>query len=522
MSTSTGVLGSRKRSPFILPVLCLAQFMVVLDVAIVNIALPSIQTSLHVRPENLQWVVIAYGLTLGGFLLLGGRCADLLGRRTMLITGITVFTIGSLACGLSQSIGPLIGFRAMQGLGSAFTAPAALSSLTSIFPEGPERTKALGIWGGVGAGAGAVGVLLGGAITDAFGWKWIFFINVPIGALLVAAALFVLPESRGETRHRTFDLAGATTITTGVILVVYAVNRSIDHGWTTPVTAFCVLAGLASLAIALIVESHAKAPLVDLSLFRARAVAVADSVGLLVFGSLFAMLFLLSLYMQEVLHYSPLKAGVAYLPLTFTVIVGAGLASVIVTRVGPKPVLATGMTCVVVGLFLLSRAPVGGHYSSSLLPGFLIAALGAGLSVVPIQVSAFSGVSEDESGMAAGLINTAQEVGGAVFVAIVATVSVSAARHYATSHRAPLPLLQLQSLDHGLQLAFLVASGLAALAVVVVLALLPGSAATAHPPRNAHHTIRPLTVRPISHHRSRHWGHRPPTTDWESPGVPAR
>jgi EmrB/QacA subfamily drug resistance transporter len=518
---SVGAPGSRKRSPLALPVLCLAQFMVVLDVAIVNIALPTIQKSLHVKPENLQWVVIAYGLTLGGFLLLGGRCADLLGRRVMLIMGITIFTVGSMACGLSHSIGPLIAFRAVQGFGSAFTAPAALSSLTSIFPEGPERAKALGIWGAVGAGGGSLGVLLGGAITNSFGWKWIFFINVPIGVLLVASALLVLPESRGEVEHRTFDVAGALSITGGVVLVVYAVNRSIDHPWTTGITAGCAIAGIVLLAIALLVESHVKAPLVDLTMFRKRTVAVADSVGLLVFGSLFAMAFLLSLYMQEVLGYSPLKAGLAYLPLTMSVIVGAGLASVIVTRVGPKPVIGVGMTFVAVGLFLLSHAPVGGHYTSNLLPGFLIAALGAGLSVVPIQVSAFAGVSEDEAGMAAGLINTAQEVGGAVMVAIVATIAVSTSRHYATSHRAPLQLLQVQSLDHGLRTAFVVASGLAVLAVLAVVALLPGAASAGHPPSNAHHTIRPLAIRPISHHRSHHWGHRPPITDWER-AVPVR
>jgi predicted MFS family arabinose efflux permease len=302
---------------------------------------------------------------------------------------------------------------------------------------------------------------------------------------------------------------------------VYAVNRSIDHGWTTGITAGCAIAGIVLLAIAVAVESHVKAPLVDLTMFRKRPVAVADSVGLLVFGSLFAMLFLLSLYTQEVLGYSPFKAGLSYLPLTMTVIVGAGLASLIVTRVGPKPVIAVGMTAVAVGLFLLSRAPVGGHYTSSLLPGFLIAALGAGLAVVPIQVSAFAGVSEDEAGMAAGLINTAQEVGGAVMVAIVATIAVSSSRHYATSHRAPLQLLQVQSLDHGLRAAFVVASCLAALAVLVIAVLLPGAATAGHPPRNAHHTIRPLGIRPPSHHRSKHWGHRPPITDWDKP-VPVR
>jgi EmrB/QacA subfamily drug resistance transporter len=403
----------------------------------------------------------------------------------------------------------LISFRALQGLGSALTAPAALSSLTSIFPEGKERNTALGIWGAVGAGGGAVGVLLGGAITNAFGWEWIFFINVPVGVLLILAARFVLPETHGELGHRRFDLAGAATVTSGVVLVVYAVNRSIDHGWTTTVTASCAIAGVALLASAIVIEHFVKAPLVDLKIFRKRPVSVADGLGLLVFGSLFSMLFLLSLYMQEVLHYSPLKAGVAYLPLTMSVILSAGLASVVVTRVGPKPILALGMTCLSVGLIMLSRAPVGGHYTSNLLPGFLIAAIGAGFSVVPVQVAAFSGVAEREAGMAAGLINTAQEVGGAIMVAIVATVAVSGARRYGASHVAhqanPL-LLQVQGLDHGLQLGFLVAGCLSAAAVVIALVLLPGSAKTVHPPSNAHHMLRPMGLRPISAHRSHHWG----------------
>ena len=234
--------------PLVLPVLCLAQFMVVLDVAIVNVALPSIQSNLHVRPESLQWVVIAYGLTLGGFLLLGGRCADLVGRRATLVVGITVFTASSLACGLSHSVGLLIAFRGLQGLGSALTAPAALSSLTSTYPEGKERNTALGIWGAVGAAGGAVGVLLGGTLTNAFGWRWVFLVNLPVGVLLIVTALLVLPESRGDAEHRRFDLAGAATVTSGLILVVYAVNRSVDHGWTTAVTALCALAGVALLA----------------------------------------------------------------------------------------------------------------------------------------------------------------------------------------------------------------------------------------------------------------------------------
>ncbi len=458
---------------FVLPVLCLAQFMVILDVSIVNIALPSIQRDLDVSQEHLQWVVTAYGLTLGGFLLLGGRCADLLGRRRIFMTGITLFTLASLACGLAPSIGVLVVARALQGLGSALTAPAALSLLTTVYSEGADRNKALGIWGALGGSGAAVGVLLGGVITEGLGWEWIFFINIPIGLLVVLAAPRVLPEGAGETGRRHFDAGGAVAVTAGLLLGVYAVHRSVDHGWTTPLTLTCAMVSLALLALFLLIETRSRHPLMPLSIFRLRSVAAANGLALLVFGALFSLFFMLSLYMQQVLGYSALRAGLAYFPLAFLIVVSATIASQVVTRVGPKMVLTAGMVMVGSALLLFARAPVDGHYLTDLLPGFILAAVGLGASVVPIQVAAFIGVRESESGLAAGLINTAQEVGGALVIAALATISFSQTREF-LAERGGDPQLLAAGLTHGFHFAFTVAAILAFSAALICVLALPG------------------------------------------------
>ncbi len=467
---------------FVLPLLCVAQFMVILDVSIVNIALPSIETSLKVSASNLQWVVTAYQLALGGCLLLGGRLSDLLGRRRMLLIGLATFSLSSLGCGLAPNIFILILFRATQGLGSAMTAPAALSILTTVFAEGKERNKALGIWGALAGSGAAVGVLLGGIITSGIGWRWIFFINVPIGLAVILLAPKILPEGVGITGHRHYDVAGAFSVTSGLVLVVYGVNHSVDHGWSNVLTFLPVILGIFLLAGFYLIESRTSVPLMPLAIFKLRQVTVANILALLVFGSIFGLFFMLSLYMQQVLGYSALKAGFAYFPLALTVIFAAGGASQLVNRTGPKPIIMFGMACVGTALALLSRLPVSGSYLTHLLPPFLLVAVGLGSSVVPVQIAAFTGVPEGESGLAAGLINTTQEIGGALMVATVAILSFSGLKRYFAAHvastqgnPAKIKALTAVAQNHGFHTGFLVASVLAYLAVVLAAVALPNT-----------------------------------------------
>ncbi len=360
------------------------------------------------------------------------------------------------------------------------------------------------MWGAVGASGGAVGVILGGSLTSAFGWHWIFFLNVPVGLLVVVMALVAMPESHGELGHRHVDLAGAVTVTVGFLLTIYAVNRAVEQSATAPVTLVCAAAGIGLLLAFVVIEKSAKAPLVDFSIFHNRPVLVANTVGILVFGSIFAELFLLSLYMQLVLHYSALKAGLAYLPLALLVIVASTLASGVTTRFGPKIVLGFGMTCAAAGMFLFARAPATASYLADLLPGCVVAALGAGLSVVPLQVAALSGVTEEKAGVGAGMISTAQELGGAIVVAVVGLVAASATKRFITHfHGNPAQAL-VPALAHGFHLGFVIGGALAILAVVMVVLFLPSQ--MAHPPANAHHTTRPFGFRAIHAHRSHHWG----------------
>src|SRR5919108_2400464 len=397
-----------------LAVIVAAQFMVVLDVAIVNVALPSIKTDLHFSQESLQWVITAYSLLFGGVLLLGGRMADLLGRRRLFLAGLLLFTVSSLLDGLAWSEGSLILFRSLQGLGAALLSPAALSILTTTFREGRERNLALGIWGAASGSGGAAGVLLGGALTSGLNWSWIFFINVPVGALVIGLSPWLLRESRADLDHRHLDFAGAGSITAGLMLLVYAMTRATQHGWGTGET-IGLLAGSAALIAAFFaIELRSKAPLLPLRIFRLRTLSGSNVSGLLMGGAIFSQFFLLTLYMQQVLHYSALKTGVAYIGLTLTIIAFSAVAQSLVTRIGVRRVLPAGLALSTVALVLFARLPVDGHYFADLFPAFIISGLGLALVFIPMSIGALTGVSPADAGVASGLINTNQQIGGGV------------------------------------------------------------------------------------------------------------
>jgi EmrB/QacA subfamily drug resistance transporter len=414
-----------RRRGVALGLVLLAQLLVVIDVSIVTLALPAIQRALHFSPDNLQWVISGYALTFGGFLLLGGRLADLLGRRRLLIIGAAVFTAASLACGLAPSAGALVAARAVEGLGAALMAPAALSLILAMFPEGPERNKALGALGAVIGAGGAIGVLAGGMLTTWLSWPWIFFVNLPVGALIVAGARPLIPESRADLGHRRFDVAGAVTVTAGLSLLVYAVVTASSHGWASAMT-IGLLAGAAALIAAFVaIEARSSAPLLPLSFFRNRAVAVANLAGLLLGGLIFPMFVFLSLYMQQVLGYSAIKAGLAFLVIAIGIIVSSGLAQGLVTRAGAKAVMTVGLVGFAVAQLLFLRLPATGRYTTDLLPGFLVVAAALGLAFVGDLVASAMGVRAADTGLASGLINTSQQIGGAVGLAVTTTVAAA-------------------------------------------------------------------------------------------------
>jgi EmrB/QacA subfamily drug resistance transporter len=452
--------------------LCAVQFMVVLDVAIVNVALPTIKNALDFSDANLQWVVSAYTLTFGGFLMLGSRIADLLGRKRLFIAGLVLFSAASLACGLSQSDTQLIVFRAIQGLGAAVISPAALAILTTTFAEGEERNKALAIWGAIAGTGGAVGVLLGGILTDQIGWEWIFFLNVPIGLIVILAGQRVLYESRVELGSRSLDIAGAILVTAGLTLLVYGLVTTDTYSWTSS----RVLGSLGGAAVLLAgfvaVELRAKAPILPFSIFRLKSLTGANIVGLLLGAAIFSMFFLLSLYMQQVLGYSALKAGVAYLLVASVIIVAAGASQALVTRIGVRSVLTTGMVLLVAGLLWFSQVSVHGSYATDLAPGFILAGIGLGFSFVPVQIASLIGVTHDEAGIASGLINTSQQVGGALGVAVLSTITFTRYDSYLGDHGNNLALIPNALVD-GFHLAFLVGAGLALIGLVATLVFIP-------------------------------------------------
>src|SRR4051795_7814662 len=462
-----------RRRWFALALIVAAQFMVVLDVAIVNVALPSIKTDLDFSQESLQWVITAYSIMFGGALLLGGRLADLLGRRRLFIIGLAIFTVASLLDGLAWSETSLIVFRAVQGLGAALLSPAALSILTTTFREGRDRNLALGIWGAASGSGGAAGVLLGGALTSALSWSWIFFINVPVGLAVMAISPVLLRESRAELNHRSFDFAGAASITGGLMVLVYALTRAAQHGSATAESVGLLAAAATLIGAFFVIELRSKAPLLPLRIFRLRTLSASNLSGLLMGGAIFSQFFLLTLYMQQVLHYSALETGVAYIGLTVTIIAFSAISQALVTRIGVRPVLATGMFLSAAGLVMYAQLPVPGSYFTDLFPAFLISGLGLALAFVPMSIGGLTGVRQSDAGVASGLINTSQQIGGAIGVALVTTIATTFTAHYVNAHPGT-DAFGGAALTHGFQIAFHVLAGLAA-AGRVISALIPES-----------------------------------------------
>jgi len=449
--------------------LAMTQFVIVIDASIVNVALPSIGRHLHFSRDDLSWVVNAYTLTFGGFLLLGGRMADLLGRRRMFMIGLVLFSLASLGGGLAQSEGWLIVARAIQGLGAAVVSPAALSILTNTFSEGAERNRALGIWGAVAGAGGAVGVLLGGILTSGLSWRWVLFVNVPIGIAAATFAPRLLPESRSGNEAQTFDIPGAVTVTAGLALLVYGVVQAVNDGWGSTAT-LLRLAGAAALLVAfLVIELRQRHPIMPFSIFRLRTLRGANIVGLLVGMSLFSMFFFISLYLQDVLHYSAIKTGLSYLPLAIGIILSAGGAAQLVTRIGFKPTLIGGLVLIAGGLLWFSQVHTpGGSYLSDVLGPSLLAAFGLGFAFVPVTIAAVTGIEPDEAGLASGLINTSQQVGGALGLAILATVANSRTQSllHAGVHNASIALTK------GFDRAFLVGAGFAIVGAILTAILI--------------------------------------------------
>jgi EmrB/QacA subfamily drug resistance transporter len=469
----TSTTSGRKR--LALALLCTVQFMVVLDVAIVNVALPSIQRDLGFSQENLQWVISAYALLFGGFLLLGGRAADLLGRRRVFRAGLIVFTVASLLSGLAWSDGALIGSRALQGLGSAIISPAALSILTTTFNEGSERNTALGAWGATGAFGAVAGVLLGGILTDLLSWEWVFYVNVPVGIAAFAIAPRLLGESR-DALARGFDLPGAALVTGGLVVLVYTLTQANAHGWGSATTIGLLGVAAALLAVFVAWERRTREPLVPGSTFRLRTLVGANVAGVILGTIIFSMFLMLTLYMQQVLGYSPLRTGVAYLAVSGTTIVWSAMAAKLVTRVGVKPVLVAGMTFLAAGLAYFSQVSVGGSYLGDLLPGFLLIAIGMGFSFVPISIAALAGVAPSEAGLASGLINTSQQIGGALGIAALSAIATST-----TGGRVTDPA----ALTDGFQAAFVAGAGAALVGVIVAAGIVRRRDLAAAPPRPA-------------------------------------
>ena len=411
-------------------VLVVSYFMTIVDLTIVNVSLPTIGRALHFSESNLQWVVTAYGITFGGFLLLGGRAADLLGRRRILLAGLVLFTAASLGAGLSRSDGLLIAMRGLQGFGAAVVLPAALSIVINMFPEGTERNKALGLWGAIGAAGATVGLITGGLVTRYIGWEYIFFLNVPVGAAALAITPRVVPESRLDSAiqdgvKRRFDPFGAVTVTGGLLLLVYAISTAPQHGWGSVRTVTLLAVSAVLLAAFLGIEARAQAPLMPLRIFRLPMVAVSNAVGFLLGASFFAFIFIGTLYLQQVLHYSALEAGVAWLASSLTAVALAGLSQKLATVVSAGPVMAVGMALVGGGILWATRMPVHGHFWTDLAGPFFVVGAGAAFTFVPVSIGGLTGVADHEAGLASGLLNTSQQLGGSIGVAVASTVAAT-------------------------------------------------------------------------------------------------
>ena len=455
-----------RRKWWALGLLSAVQFMVVLDIAVVNVALPSIQVDLGFSQEDLQWVISAYALVFGGLLLLGGRAADLLGRRRVFLAGVVVFTGASLLAGLAWSEPSLIGARALQGLGAAVISPAALSMLSTTFAEGRERNIALGVWGAVGGFGAAAGVLLGGVLTEALSWEWIFFVNIPVGVAAFVLAPVLLTESRDAHVQR-FDAAGAALVTTGLASLVYAITQAGQEGWLAAQTVAFVGCSLVLLAGFVVWELRQAEPLMRFGILRTRTVSGANVAGFILGTALFSMFLMLTLYMQQVLHYTPMRTGVAYLAVAGTAIIWSTVAAQLVTRVGVKPVLVAGMVSLTAGLTYFTQVSVGGSYVDDLLPGFLLTGVGIGFSFVPISIAALAGVRNSEAGLASGLFNTSQQIGGALGIAALSTIATSRTDN-AVAAGTSLP----DALVDGFSAAFAAGVVVAALGIVTALTLI--------------------------------------------------
>ena len=457
----------------VLVLVCMAQFMVILDATIVNVALPSIQADLDMSDADLQWIVNAYTLVFGGFLLLGGRAGDLVGRKRIFLAGVVVFTVASLLNGLASSSEVLIVCRGLQGLGAALVAPAALSIITTTFAEGAERAKAMSVWAAIAVGGGAVGLLLGGILVEAFSWPWIFFVNIPVGIAVFVAALRFVPESKDERAHKSFDLAGAAAVTAGLLILVYAIVKAQEKGWGSLHTFVVGGIALALLAAFVLIERRSIEPLVRLSIFRVRTVRAANVAMFFVAAGLFAMFFFNTLYLQRVLGYSALEAGLAFLPFTVGIIIGAGLSQALVSRVGARELPLLGMTMAIAGMLLFIRLQPDGSYVTDLLPGIMLASIGMGLTFVPVTLIATSGIPDSDAGLASGLFNTSQQIGGALGLAILSTLAVSATDDtLAGVGGQPTSDDQAQALVDGFHVAYFGSAVLIAIAAVSLLLLL--------------------------------------------------
>jgi EmrB/QacA subfamily drug resistance transporter len=457
----------------VLVLVCMAQFMVILDATIVNVALPSIQADLKMSDADLQWIVNAYTLVFGGFLLLGGRAGDLIGRKRVFLVGVVIFSVASLLNGLSTSSEMLIICRGLQGLGGALIAPAALSIITTTFEEGPARNKAMSVWAAIAVGGAAAGLLAGGILVDAFSWPWIFYVNVPVGIAVFLAALRYVPESKDERAHKAYDIAGAVTVTAGLVTLVYAIVKAQEKGWGSAHTILVGGAALLLLAIFLLIESRSVEPLVRLSIFRVRTIRAANVAMFFVAAGLFAMFFFNTLYVQRVLGYSPLEAGLAFLPFTAGVIVGAGLSQGLVAKVGARELPLIGIAMAIVGLLLFTRLQPGGSYVADLLPGIVLASIGMGLTFVPVTLIATSGIPGEDAGLASGLFNTSQQIGGALGLAILSTLAVNATESTLQDVAGePSPDQQAQALVDGFHVAYFGSAALIAVAGVLLFLLL--------------------------------------------------
>jgi EmrB/QacA subfamily drug resistance transporter len=445
----------------------LAFFMTTIDLTIVNTSLPTIGRKLHFSQTNLQWVVTAYGLAFGGFMLLGGRAADLLGRRRVLMAGVGLFTAASLGATLAGSQEFLIAMRALQGLGAAMLLPAALSTVRNMFAEGPERNKALGIWGALGGGGASAGIILGALLTRYAGWQYVFFINVPAGVAVLALARRLVPESRLESARRRYDPLGAAAVTSGLVLLVYAISQAPVYGWGATRTVVLLGVSAALLSAFLAIERRVEAPLLPLSVFRLRTLAGSNVGGLLLGGSFYSFIFIGTLYMQQVLGYSPLKGGLTWLVASLASLAFAGVSPLLVTRTSVKFVMALGMTLIGVGILWATQMPVHGHFWANMFGPLLVVGIGTAFAFIPISIGALTGVAEHEAGLASGLIYTSQELGGAIGIAIASSLAAS---HYQTLlHAGDTPSAALTG---GFDEAFWILGGIALLAVPAIFALI--------------------------------------------------